>query len=67
MSTVPAGPVVDSLAGLMARFPEEIGEALGDLAAHCRGFEVLSDEDARSLARLEQLRAGARSYRSELS
>jgi hypothetical protein len=67
MSTVPAGPVVDSLAGLVARFPEEIGEALGALAAHCRGFGTLSDEDARSLARLEQLRAGAQNYRSELS
>jgi hypothetical protein len=67
MSTVPAGPVLDSLAGLVARFPEEIGEALGDLAVACRGFGALSDEDTRSLARLEQLRAGASSYRNELS
>jgi hypothetical protein len=67
MSTVPAAPVVDSLAGLVARFPEEIGAALNDLATHCRGVGGLSEEDTRSLARLEQLRAGASSYRSELS
>ena len=67
MSTVPAAPVVDSLAGLVARFPEEIGEAVTDLAAHCRGAGTLSEEDAASLARLEQLRAGVSAYRSELS
>jgi hypothetical protein len=67
MSTVPAAPVVDSLAGLAARFPEEIGEAVNDLAVHCRGVGTLSEEDARSLARLEQLRAGVHTYRSELS
>jgi hypothetical protein len=59
--------VLDSFAGLVARFPEEIGEALGDLALACRGFGTLSDEDTRSLARLEQLRAGASSHRNELS
>src|ERR1700722_1757963 len=58
MSTVPAAPVVDSLAGLAARFPEEIGESLTALAVHCRGVGTLSEEDARSLARLEQLGAG---------
>jgi hypothetical protein len=65
MSTVPAGPVIDSFAGLIERFPEEIGAALGDLASHCRrAVTSLTEEDARSLARLEQLRAGASSYRS---
>jgi hypothetical protein len=67
MSTVPAAPVVDSLVGLVARFPEEIGEALTALTAHCRGVGTLSEEDARSLARLEQIRAGVSAYRSELS
>ncbi len=69
MSTVPASPVIDSLAGLVARFPEEVGEAVTDLAAHCRGAVAgtLSEEDARSLARLEQLRSGVSAYRSELS
>jgi hypothetical protein len=67
MSTVPAAPVVDTLAGLVARFPEEVGEAVTDLAAHCRGVGTLSEEDARSLARLEQMRAGVSAYRSELS
>jgi hypothetical protein len=68
MSTVPAAPVVDTFAGLVARFPQEIGEALDELALHCRGAAAsLSEEDARSLARLEELRAGAISYRSELS
>jgi hypothetical protein len=58
MSTVPAAPVVDSLAGLVAKFPEEVGEAVDDLTAHCRGAVLtLSPEDAESLARLEQLRA----------
>jgi len=65
MSTVPAAPVVDSLAGLIERFPEEMGASIGDLAKHCRGSVTqLTEEDARSLARLEQLRAGAISYRS---
>jgi histone H3/H4 len=66
-STVPAGPVIDSLAGLVERFPEEIGAALGDLATHCRGAITLTEEDARSLARIEQLRAGVASLRSQLS
>ena len=58
MSTVPAAPVVDSLAGLVARFPDEVGEAVDDLTAHCRGAVLsLTPEDAESLARLEQLRA----------
>lgn len=65
MSTVPAAPVVDSLAGLIERFPEEMGAALGDLATHCRMAVIpLSEEDSRSLTRLEALRAGASSYRS---
>jgi len=47
MSTVPAAPVIDSLAGLVARFPEEIGAALNDLTVHCRGaVGTLSEEDA---------------------
>jgi hypothetical protein len=63
-STVPASPVVDSLAGLLERFPDEMEQALGDLAAHCRdSVTELSEEDARSLARLEQLRTGATSMR----
>jgi hypothetical protein len=68
-STVPAGPVVDSLAGLFERFPEEIGEAVSDLAAHVRGQAgALSEEETRSLVRLEQLRAGAANLRNnELS
>jgi hypothetical protein len=68
MSTVPAGPVIDSLAGLVARFPEEIGAAVHELTAHCRGAAgTLSEEDSRSLARLEKLRSGAGGFRSELS
>ncbi len=66
-STVPAGPVIDSLAGLVERFPEEIGEALGDLASHCRRVATLSEEDLRSLTRIEQLRASVTSVRSQLS
>jgi hypothetical protein len=66
-SMVPTAPVIDSLAGLVERFPDEMGQALSDLAAHCRGVSSLSDEDAQSLARLEQLRAGVSAYRSELS
>lgn len=57
MSTVPAAPVVESLAGLVAKFPEEVGEAVDDLTAHCRGaVQGLTPEEADSLARLEQLR-----------
>ena len=68
MSAVPAAPVIDSLAGLVARFPEEIGAAVRDLTNHCRdAVGTLSEEDARSLARLEQLRGGAGALRSELS
>jgi hypothetical protein len=67
-SMVPAAPVVDSLAGLAERFPDEMGQALKELTAHCRGaVSTLSEEDARSLARLEQLRTGVSTYRSELS
>ena len=66
-STVPAGPVIDSLAGLVERFPEEIGEALGELATHCRRAATLTEEDLRSLARIEQLRASVTSVRSQLS
>jgi histone H3/H4 len=59
--------VIDSLAGLVERFPEEIGEALGDLASHCRRVATLSEEDLRSLARIEQLRASVMPVRSQLS
>jgi hypothetical protein len=64
MSTVPASPVVDSLAGLVAKFPNEVGEAVDDLAAHCRGaVQALSPEEAESLARLERLRSARESGR----
>jgi hypothetical protein len=67
-STVPAAPVIDSLADLVERFPEEIGAALGDLATACRDVGgSLTDEDARSLARIEQLRAGVAPLRPQLS
>jgi hypothetical protein len=59
-STVPAAPVIDSLAGLAQKFPEEVGEALTDLATACRGIARSSDEIER-LARIEQIRTDARS------
>jgi hypothetical protein len=58
MSVVPPGPVVESLSRLVAKYPEEVGEAVDDLAAHCRGaLQSMSPEDAESLTRLEELRA----------
>jgi len=67
MSTVPAAPVVESLAGLVAKFPEEVGEAVDDLTAHCRGaVQALTPEEADSLARLEQLRAARENGRGGL-
>ena len=57
MSVVSPRPVVESLAGLVARYPDEVGDAVEDLAAHCRGtLHSMSPEQAESVTRLEQLR-----------
>ena len=67
-STVPAAPVIDSLVGLAERFPDEMGEELDDLARHVRtSAPSLTEEDARNLARIEQLRAGVPSFGSHPS
>ena len=55
MSTVPAAPVVDSLAGLVARFPEQEnrrGAPRGPRDPPLAGAsEISPEEDARSLTR----------------
>jgi hypothetical protein len=67
MSVVPPRPVVESLAGLVARYPDEVGDAVEDLAAHCRGtLHAMSPEQAESVSRLEQLRAPLDASRASL-
>ena len=64
----PGGPRHQNRSRASSRgFRRRIGAALNDLTVHCRGAGSLSDEDARSLARLDQLRRGTGAYGNELS
>jgi hypothetical protein len=67
MSRIPSTPVVDALAGLAVKFPEEVGDSIEKLATHSRGqLRSLSPEDSENLARLEGMET-ARGARALLS